>query len=374
MSVTVLEVVRGPAAQQLARQRFGYAPDSAKEQETVAIKVKLAVLSDSNAQAIQSLDLDRHIGYRYDDSQRWAYTPLVEPEPIQEGYAPIEGTGWLFLQTKADAPLPYLYFHPDLLTLQNLGIQHIGQYLSLEERVSSPVGPTPAAQDQAPAGNGGSTGTVLETANLRGGPGTGYTVLGILAKDTVVEITGRDKSPADWWQVVAPGGQQAWVSAQLVTASGADSVPTITAPYQKWVLVADSAAVFPGGGNRSTWHYLWSQGRNNFRWQDMAQQDPSACYRSPTGMRLEVCADTIKADAAGDLAVQWQAQKGGTYRFEWDSPALLFYKHLDPVGSQGPGTELQYSAVIKDVVDWEMYFWVAREDTPYHIRVFELQQ
>jgi hypothetical protein len=185
-------------------------------------------------------------------------------------------------------------------------------------------------------------------------------------------------------------GTMGWVSASLhyVEALNAEAVPVVGTPPEsssqreeatrqppmQWVLVANSAADFPGPAQDRKWWYLWSSGRNNFEWQEMAGRSSAECYRSPNDWNLSICGDSITTDPRGDVAVQWKAQKGGTYRFEWDSPALRFYKHLDFVGSQSQGTALPFSAIVKDVIDWEMFFWVAREDTPYHIRVFELQQ
>ena len=76
----------------------------------------------------------------------------------------------------------------------------------------------------------------------------------------------------------------------------------------------------------------------------------------------------------GDVALLWKATEGGTYRFEWDSSALAFYMHLHYVGSQGPGTQLPYSATIRDIIEWELFFWVARSSTNYHIRVYRLEE
>jgi len=145
------------------------------------------------------------------------------------------------------------------------------------------------------------------------------------------------------------------------------------------VLVADSAADFPGPIQDRKWWYLWSRGRNNFHWQDMAEM-PNLCYHSPNDMTLEICRDTITADnrSRGDAALQWKAPEGGTYRFEWDSTeerdktTLWFYKHLDFVGSQGPGTELLYSAIVEDVIQWELFFWVPQYDTHYRVKVYKL--
>lgn len=177
---------------------------------------------------------------------------------------------------------------------------------------------------------------------------------------------------------------------RAATATPTPQPPTPT-PSQHWVLVADSAADFPGSILDRKWWYLWSNGRNNFIWQDMAQAD-NQCYHSPNDWTLEICRDTIRLDACeagdiprrdcsrGDAALLWKATEGGTYRFEWDSSAvdgettLRFHKHLDFVGSQGPGMELPYSAVVEGVIDWELFFWVPQYDTHYRVKVYKLQE
>ena len=58
----------------------------------------------------------------------------------------------------------------------------------------------------------------------------------------------------------------------------------------------------------------------------------------------------------------------------WDSAALSFCQHLSYIGSQGPGNELAYSVTIRDVIDWELFFWVARGYTSYHVKVYRLQE
>lgn len=56
--------------------------------------------------------------------------------------------------------------------------------------------------------------------NLRGGPGTGYPVVGRLGKGKETAIIGRNAS-GDWWQVDAPGVKQAWVAGTVVRVLGA---------------------------------------------------------------------------------------------------------------------------------------------------------
>jgi hypothetical protein len=49
---------------------------------------------------------------------------------IAEGYPPIEGTGWIFFLIKKDSAL-YLYFQPDLITSDQIGIRTSGAYFKL---------------------------------------------------------------------------------------------------------------------------------------------------------------------------------------------------------------------------------------------------
>ncbi len=257
----------------------------------------------------------------------------------------------------------------------------------------------------------GPSATARSDANLRAGPGAGFDVIGGISRGAQVRVTGRDPT-GQWWQIdapgIAPGTGQAWISGQLVDVRDAGAVgvvepaptqppvatatqplsrqppaaqpPTAQPPArqagEKWTLVADSAADFPGGASHNNWYYLWTDGRNNFYWQNMgrAGNTNDDCYRDAGGRNLEVCRDTIKANPAGDVGVQWKANRGGTYRFEWDSPSLKFYQHAGFVGSKGAGSELPYSATVEGVIDWEMFFWVPQASTSYHIRVYRLEQ
>jgi uncharacterized protein YraI len=227
--------------------------------------------------------------------------------------------------------------------------------------------------------------------NLRAGPGTNYPVVGAAKAGDQYNITGRDQD-ASWLEVCCVNDKAVWIAKSVVTVSGdvgavvvAQNIPTPPpAPQpasasaatgqgdQRWSLVADSTADFPGGRDRNNWYYLWTEGRNNFRWQDMQRSGGNGCYQDTSGRGLEICPDTIKADPRGDLGLQWKANRGGSYRFEWDSPWLKFYKHADFVGTQGKGSELPFSATIAGVIEWEMFFWVAGDSTPYHVRVYRL--
>jgi hypothetical protein len=152
--------------------------------------------------------------------------------------------------------------------------------------------------------------------------------------------------------------------------------------------VADSSVEYPGPIQDRKWWYLWSKGRNNFHWQDM--QETPGCYRSPNEMTLAICREVMTVDTCdsgeiarrdcsrGDAALSWKAREGGTYRFEWNSDevdnnsVLRFYKHLDFRGVDSPGSELPYSTIVPDVIQWELFFWVPQYDTPYQVKVYKL--
>jgi uncharacterized protein YraI len=64
--------------------------------------------------------------------------------------------------------------------------------------------------------------------NVRSEPSTGSAVLGMIAAEMRVEITGRDPG-GNWWQILYPQGtqQKGWVTAQYVVASSPDRIPVI---------------------------------------------------------------------------------------------------------------------------------------------------
>ncbi|MCO6452511.1 MAG: SH3 domain-containing protein [Caldilineales bacterium] len=73
------------------------------------------------------------------------------------------------------------------------------------------------------------------TVNLRGGPGTNYNRVGQVSRGQVMDIVGKNTA-GDWWQVIAPNDQIAWIinSSQYTRASGdvnavavAENIPTV---------------------------------------------------------------------------------------------------------------------------------------------------
>ena len=177
---------------------------------------------------------------------------------------------------------------------------------------------------------------------MRAGPGTNYPVIGAAKVGDRYDITARNQD-GSCLQVCCVSGTSAWVSNPVVAVGGvidsvavAQNVPPPPTPRPapkpapvavrqsgpKWSLVADATADFPGGSDHNSWYYLWTEGRNNFQWQDVQRSNETGCYRDSGGHNLEVCQYAIKADPSGDVGLQWKASRGGTYRFEWDSPWL----------------------------------------------------
>lgn len=82
------------------------------------------------------------------------------------------------------------------------------------------------------AGTGGSSGAgvVNETANLRSGPGTGYSKIGGLEKGARVTAIGRNEG-GDWLVIQAESAPQAWIAAFLVdNIQDVQSLPVVRPP------------------------------------------------------------------------------------------------------------------------------------------------
>jgi uncharacterized protein YraI len=64
--------------------------------------------------------------------------------------------------------------------------------------------------------------------NVRGGPGTAYSVVGAINSGEQVEIIGKNPQ-ADWWQVLLANGIQGWVYGPLVQTAGDTSAIAVAA-------------------------------------------------------------------------------------------------------------------------------------------------
>jgi len=89
---------------------------------------------------------------------------------------------------------------------------------------SIPPEPPPAGVPKA---------TAVEYVNIRTGPGTNYSVLGVASPGASAEVSGKSADGA-WWQVViAPeysSSGAGWVSADYVITENTDGVPVVEAP------------------------------------------------------------------------------------------------------------------------------------------------
>jgi uncharacterized protein YraI len=74
-------------------------------------------------------------------------------------------------------------------------------------------------------------GTVIaDLANVRAGPGTGYSIVGQAYKGDVYGITGRNQA-GDWWQVCCINNKVGWIWGQLLVFEGlTDGVPVVVPP------------------------------------------------------------------------------------------------------------------------------------------------
>ncbi len=76
----------------------------------------------------------------------------------------------------------------------------------------TPVPPTPTPEPVYVIVQG-------DKVNVRKGPGTGYPVVGQVAKGTRLDIVAKNQQ-SDWWQVCCLQGQQVWIVDRLVEAQG----------------------------------------------------------------------------------------------------------------------------------------------------------
>lgn len=89
------------------------------------------------------------------------------------------------------------------------------------------VSPTPTSTPQP----GSPSATATADVNIRSGPGTAYSVLGVLRAGQSAEITGVS-ADGGWWQIKfsAATGERGWVSARYVSAENTKDVPLVQAP------------------------------------------------------------------------------------------------------------------------------------------------
>ncbi len=71
------------------------------------------------------------------------------------------------------------------------------------------------------------SGTITSNANLRGGPGTNYAVVGAGASGAEVEVEGRN-ADSSWFRFLRPDDSAAWIFGNLITVEGEiDTLPVL---------------------------------------------------------------------------------------------------------------------------------------------------
>lgn len=139
MSATVLEVLRGSEANELAKSvsymidKDGYVGprDLIENQEYFAVKVKL-VLESGPLNETYPLYSGMHFSLRYEEAGNDIWCDNVT-DILHEGYPPLEGEGWLFFRIR-EGTEPLLYFQPELMVSEVVGFRTHGAYLALTQQ------------------------------------------------------------------------------------------------------------------------------------------------------------------------------------------------------------------------------------------------
>jgi len=95
----------------------------------------------------------------------------------------------------------------------------------------TPGGPTATVEPVATPQPGQPMVTANTHLNIRSGPGTAYSVLGVLGAGQTAKVTGIS-ADAGWWQIQFSGAADGhgWLSAKYVTAQNTSNVPVVQAP------------------------------------------------------------------------------------------------------------------------------------------------
>lgn len=152
--------------------------------------------------------------------------PTFTPTPLEQPAAPDPGAlaTAQALAAQPPAPVPVQPSNPTTATTgQPAGQTDQGtQPLStsvFSETAAGAATPAPPTNTPAPANP---QLTIAQVANVRGGPGTTYNVVGAANPGQTFPISG--KSPdGQWWQI-SYNGQAGWVYGELVTTQNADAV------------------------------------------------------------------------------------------------------------------------------------------------------
>lgn len=131
MAATVLEVARGTEAKALAKKNLGWLDykEPIEGQEYLAIRVKLEIVEDTPTD-VDDIYPYWHLTLRYSEGGKDTWATQMALTDWAEGYPPIEAEGWDFFLVREGSE-PLLYFQPNLMIAEQVGVREEGSYISL---------------------------------------------------------------------------------------------------------------------------------------------------------------------------------------------------------------------------------------------------
>jgi uncharacterized protein YraI len=258
-----------------------------------------------------------------EDGQWWVVR--INPENVGAGY------GWVMAQYTQASNVA------DVQTIQNPD--------------------TPPSVQPAPPPADGPSATAVDYVNVRTGPGTNYSVLGVASPGASAEVSGKSEDGA-WWQVNIPTDYSSsgfgWVSSGYVVTQNTDSVPVAEAPPPPptvettpppptsgagCTLVsqepADGTQFAPGTGYSTTWVLqntgsdTWDQGEVDLRYVGAAANIPLH-----QGSDVYDLAASVEPGATYNFTVSMISPfDPGTYGEVWEvvlgnQPVCQFYSYI----------------------------------------------
>ena len=130
LEATLLEVLRGEEAENLARSHLFFFSKPFQGQEYLAVKARLDFIDVLEPENAESIYPTWTFTLRYSENGSDTYAENVA-DLWAEGYVPFSGEGWVFFLVKEGSE-PYLYFHPLLTVVKQFGVTTGGAYFILE--------------------------------------------------------------------------------------------------------------------------------------------------------------------------------------------------------------------------------------------------
>lgn len=130
MEATLLEVLRGVEAENLAKSHLFLFEGPIQGQEYMAVKARIDFLESNKPEEAEFINPFWNFTLRFSEDGWDTYTENLTDD-WSEGYVPFAGEGWIFFKVKEGSE-PYLYFHPWLVVVEAVGVRTGGAYFSLE--------------------------------------------------------------------------------------------------------------------------------------------------------------------------------------------------------------------------------------------------